>query len=112
MTTANPAIKLDAYIVDVLMRDLAGHDRTPAAFLVFLLLWRRTREARTPTSVRLSHQQIADDTGLSKSAVQQALRILHRRGLVKSKRRHRTDIPEHSTHRPWMKNDPPTRSKD
>lgn len=102
-TAANTPIRIDAYLVDVLMRDLAGHDRSPAAFLVFLFLWRRTRADRVAVSARLSHQEIADETGLSKSAVQQALRVLHRRGLVKSKRRHPTDTPEHATLRPWSK---------
>lgn len=94
--------RLDAYVVDVLLRDLAGHDRSPAAFLVFLLLWRRTYGERA-SSVRLSHREIADETGLSKSAVQRALRILHRRALVKSTRRHQTDTPEHEVRRPWRR---------
>ncbi|MGE3106722.1 MAG: helix-turn-helix domain-containing protein [Phycisphaerales bacterium] len=94
---------LDAYVVDVLMRDLVGHDRSPAAFVVFMLLWRRARAERRPAPVRLSHQQIADESGLSKSAVQQALRILHRRGLVSSTRRHRTDTPAHAVARPWIR---------
>jgi DNA-binding transcriptional MocR family regulator len=84
------------------MRDLAGHDRSPAAFLVYLFLWRGTR-ARSLGAVRLSHREIAEEVGLSKSAVQQALRILHRRGLVKSRQRHRTDTPEHQVMRPWAR---------
>jgi hypothetical protein len=97
---ANTVFRLDSYVVDVLLRDLVGHDRSPAAFLVYLLLWRRTR-GTSAASVRLSHRDLADETGLSKSAVQQALRILHRRALVKSKQRHMTDTPEHSVLRPW-----------
>jgi DNA-binding MarR family transcriptional regulator len=99
---AKPTISVDSYVLDVLMRDLAGHDRSPAAFLVFLLLWRRTR-AISLTAVRLSHREIAEEVGLSKSAVQQALRVLHRRGLVRSKQRHRTDTPEHQVMRPWAR---------
>jgi len=95
-------IPLDSYVVDVLMRDLVGHDRSAAAFLVYLFLWRRTRADSAP-AIRLSHQDIADETGLSKSAVQQALRILHRRSLVKSKQRHRTDTPEHQVVRTWAR---------
>ena len=94
------SFRVDTYVVDVLLRDLAGHDHSPAAFLVYLLLWRQTHGAAAD-SVRLSHQNIADETGLSKSAVQQALRILHRRGLVKSKQRHSTDTPEHVVKRTW-----------
>src|SRR6185369_8119569 len=93
MTAVRDSFRLDHYVVDVLMRDLVGHDRSPAAFIVFLMLWRRGRG--TESGVRLSHREIADETGLSKSAVQHGLRILHRRGLVKSKQRHQTDTPEH-----------------
>lgn len=102
MIAPTGTFRLDAYVVDVLLRDLAGHDRSPAAFLVYLLLWRRTLGERE-RAVRLSHREIADETGLSKSAVQQALRILHRRGLVKSTRRHATDTPEHEVRRTWAR---------
>lgn len=95
-----PSFRVDAYVVDVLLRDLAGHDRSPAAFLVYLLLWRRTKGERVK-GVRLSHRAIAEETGLSRSAVQNALRILHRRGLVRSRRRHETDTPEHRVRRTW-----------
>jgi DNA-binding MarR family transcriptional regulator len=102
MTADSRSFALDEYVVDVLLRDLAGHDRSPAAFLVYLFLWRRTRGEKQ-ASVRLSHREIADETGLSKSAVQQALRVLHRRSLVKSKRRHQTDTPEHQVLRTWTR---------
>ena len=39
------AMALDGYVVDTLMPDLVGHDRQPSAFLVYLLLWRRTHGA-------------------------------------------------------------------
>lgn len=110
MTAADDTFRLDAYVVDVLLRDLAGHDRSPAAFLVFLLLWRRTLGA-AEAAARLSHREIADETGLSKSAVQQALRVLHRRGLVKSIRRHQTDTPEHQVKRPWARPSPARRGR-
>jgi transcription initiation factor IIE alpha subunit len=105
MTAANETFRVDAYVVDVLLRDLAGHDRSPAAFLVYLLLWRRTLGVRG-TAVRMSHREIAQETGMSKSAVQQAFRILHRRGLVKSTQRHQTDTPEHHVKRAWKQNEP------
>jgi DNA-binding MarR family transcriptional regulator len=102
MTAFGGTFPLDTYVVDVLLRDLAGHDRSPSAFLVFLLLWRRTHGEHAPAA-KLSHREIADETGLSKSAVQQALRLLHRRGLVKSSRDHQTDTPEHEVRRPWRR---------
>jgi DNA-binding transcriptional MocR family regulator len=94
------SFRLDEYVVDVLLRDLVGHDHSAAAFIVYLLLWRRTAGERSK-QVRLSHRQIAQETGLSKSAVQHALRILHRRNLVRSERQHDTDTPEHRVMRPW-----------
>ena len=95
-------LRLDRYVTDVLLRDLVGHDHSPAALAVYLFLWSRTVGARAKTA-RLSHQDLADETGLSKSAIQQALRLLHRRQLVTSERRHQTDTPEHTVHRPWRK---------
>jgi hypothetical protein len=58
-------LRLDRYVVDVLMRDLAGHDRRPAAFLVYLHLWAETRGAER-RSMRTSHSRIATSTGLSR----------------------------------------------
>jgi DNA-binding MarR family transcriptional regulator len=102
MTAAGRSFSLDGYVVDVLLRDLVGHDRSPSAFLVFLFLWRRTH-GDGAQSATMSHRQIAEESGLSKSAVQQALRILHRRGLVRSSQRHRTDTPEHRVVRTWAR---------
>jgi hypothetical protein len=36
----------DEYVVDVLMPDLVGHDRRPAAFIVFLFLLRHVTPRR------------------------------------------------------------------
>lgn len=95
-------VRLDRYVTDVLMRDLVGHDHSPAALIVYLFLWSRTFGEKRARA-RLSHQTIAGETGLSKSAVQQALRILHRRRLVDSRRAHLTDTPEHAVLRPWRR---------
>jgi DNA-binding MarR family transcriptional regulator len=96
------SFRLDEYVVDVLLRDLVGHEHSPAAFLVYLFLWRHV-SGRRDKSVRMSHNQIAQDTALSKSAVQRALRVLRRRGLVRSDRRHDTDTPLHTVARPWLR---------
>src|SRR5690348_16114536 len=96
------SFSLDEYVVDVLLRDLVGHDHSPAAFVVYLYLWRRTLGERKKR-VRFSHQDLSEETGLSKSAVQHALRILHRRKLVRSTRQHETDTPEHEALRPWVR---------
>jgi len=91
---------LDPYIVDVLMRDLTGHDRQPSAFLVYLFLWHRTTGSGVRT-VRVSHRAVAEATGLSKSAVQSAIRTLLRRRLLQSQREARTATPEYAVQRPW-----------
>ena len=51
----------------------------------------------------MSHKGIADDTGLSKSAVQAAIRHLNRRKLVRSTRATPTSTPEHHVLRPWAR---------
>lgn len=72
---------IDAYVLDVLMPDLVGHDRRPAAFIVYLFLLRQAALCGRD-AVSLSLQTIATKTGLSKSAVQASLRHLRRRRLL------------------------------
>jgi hypothetical protein len=94
------SLRLDAYVVDVLLPDLVGHDRHPSAFLVYLHLWRKTSGGRRkggPASLR----SIADATGLSKRAVQAALATLARRRLVAVARPTPTAVPVISVLRPW-----------
>jgi DNA-binding MarR family transcriptional regulator len=95
-------VTLDPYILDSLMPDLVGHDRQPSAFLVYLYLYRRAngRVARATTA---SLQQMASDTGLSKSAVQQAIRTLKRRRLVHSRQASPTSAPEYVVATPWVR---------
>jgi hypothetical protein len=93
----NPAIEIDAYIIDVLMRDLVGHDRSPSALLVYLFLWRRTRDGDTQLTLR----QIAEGTGLSKRGVQDAVGHLERRKLLRVTRESITAVPEYAVLRPW-----------
>jgi len=93
---------VDDYVCDVLMRDLVGHDRAPSAFLVYLHLWTRTLGAGAK-SVRMSHQMVADATGLSKSAVQGGMQCLLRRQLVRIHRDSATAIPEYRLLRPWRR---------
>ena len=95
-------LRLDHYVVDVLMRDLAGHDRRPAAFLVYLHLWAETRGAER-RSTRTSHARIAAATGLSRRAVQNAIALLVRRRLVRVIREHTTAIPEYLVACPWRR---------
>jgi replication initiation and membrane attachment protein DnaB len=91
---------IDGYILDTLMGDLVGHDRTPAAFVVYLFLWKESRRSRR-RRVTVSHRVVADETGLSKSAVQAAMRLLKRRQLLRSHQATRTATPEYEVQRPW-----------
>jgi len=95
-------VLIDDYVLDVLMRDLVGHDHAPSSFLVYLFLWRATAGTR-PRHVRISHAGISDETGLSKSAVQAALRRLNPRRLVRSERETPTSPPLHYLLRPWVR---------
>ena len=52
--------ELDEYVLDVLMRDLVGHDKSPSAFLVYLHIWSQTegrgmesRRAEPPADGRI-----------------------------------------------------------
>ena len=93
-------IPVDDYILDVLMPDLVGHDRQPAAFLVYLYLYRRAQQAHW-RSVAASLRAVADGTGLSKSAVQTAMERLRRRQLIKSRSAYSTATPVHQVLRHW-----------
>jgi DNA-binding MarR family transcriptional regulator len=95
-------IPIDDYVLDVLMPDLVGHDHQPAAFLVYLHLYRAAERLRW-RSVSSSLRQIAEGTGLSKSAVQIALATLRRRQLVDSTRAHATARPQHRVLRHWRR---------
>ncbi len=47
--TTMERLAIDAYVVDVLMPDLVGHDRRPAAFVVYLFLLRQSTKLRRDT---------------------------------------------------------------
>jgi DNA-binding transcriptional ArsR family regulator len=100
MPRTKALIPVEDYVLDVLMRDLTGHDKHPAAFIVFLHLYALAARRRW-RSVPVSLRDIADSTGLSKSAVQTALDVLRRRELVITRRKHRTATPEHRVLRHW-----------
>jgi DNA-binding MarR family transcriptional regulator len=95
-------VTFDAYITDTLMRDLIGHDKKPSAFVVYLFFWSRTSGMRRRV-LAVSLQEIADETGLSKSAVQASLRLLKRRRLVRAERDSATSRPRYHVLRPWVR---------
>jgi hypothetical protein len=59
---------VDPYVIDVLMRDLVGHDRRPASFLVYLLL--TAEQLRRGGPVEISYEELAENAGISKSSAQ------------------------------------------
>jgi DNA-binding transcriptional ArsR family regulator len=94
------SFRMDRYVVDVLLRDLVAHDRSPSTFLVYLFLAVNCGSARAG-KVSMSLAEIADRTGLSKRAVQTALLRLRRRHLITSTQERRTATPVHAVLRPW-----------
>jgi|SRR4051812_31311380 len=95
-------IPIDDYVIDVLLRDIVGHDRQPASYLVYLYLYGQAARQKwkpVPGSLRA----LADATGLSKSAVQTALENLRRRELVTTSTSHSTAVPQHRVLRHWRR---------
>jgi hypothetical protein len=93
-------IPIDDYVLDVLMRDLVGHDQKPAAYLVYLNLYSQAaRNKWRPVSTSL--RTLADATGLSKSIIQVALAHLRRRQLIATAADHATATPRHRVLRHW-----------
>jgi hypothetical protein len=95
--TAMPTI--DDYVIDVLMRDLVGHDRKPAAFLVYL--WLGSEQARRGGEVGVSYEEMAESIGISKSSAQAAVRWLVRRKLLTVKKETVTATPDYTVRSPW-----------
>jgi DNA-binding MarR family transcriptional regulator len=100
MTPSRRALPVDAYVVDVLLRDLVGHDQHPAAFLVYLHLYFSAAQSRWKP-VALSLRDLADATGLSRSAVQVAMKRLRSRELIRTAAAHATATPRHAVLRHW-----------
>jgi hypothetical protein len=93
---------VDSYVVDVLMPDLVGHDRKPAAFVVYLCLLCESEQRRS-TALPLSLQEIAARTGLAKSTVQSAIRHLKRRRLIDPTLASTTADPVRRIVKPWLR---------
>jgi hypothetical protein len=106
---------LERYVTEVLMRDLVAHDHLPSAFLIYLFLRGRAtadqtheRSARRRMHpVTISVRGLAAETGLAKSVVQTALKVLQRRELLRVDSRKRTGQPARAASyqvlRPWRK---------
>lgn len=101
MTVRTAAI--DRYVVDTLLRDVVGHDHRPSAFLVYLYLATRHEHPRGRGAVQLSHAELARAVGLSRSAVQAAVRHLKRRRLIRIERDSPTATPRYDVLTPWRR---------
>jgi hypothetical protein len=95
-------VAIDDYVLDVLLPDLAGHDRSPAAFLVYLILWTHLFRSER-RAIELSLQSLSAQTGLSKSAVQAAIRLLRNRSLIRVTKASPTAVPQYELIRHWLR---------
>ena len=91
--------KLDPYITNVLLRDLVGHDRRPASFLVYI--WFTAEQQRSASAVSISYQELAESIGISKSSAQSAVGWLVRRRLLAVTKTTVTATPEYKVLTPW-----------
>ena len=100
MLFSRSVVPVDAYVFDVLLRDLVGHDKQPSAFMVYAFLYGRAARTRW-RPVAASLRELAVKTAVSKSAIQSALVNLRRRELIRTEQIHPTATPLHSVLRPW-----------
>ena len=92
-------VKLDEYVLDSLMRDLVGHDRKPASYLVYL--WLAAEQQRQNKAVSVSYSDLAESVGVSKSSAQAAVAWLIHRKLISSSKATVTATPTYSVQTPW-----------
>ena len=92
---------IDDYVIDVLMRDLVGHDKRPVSFLVYL--WLAVEQQRKGTAIQISYQELAESIGVSKSSVQSAVGHLVRRKLLLMSKATVTATPRYNVQSPWKK---------
>jgi hypothetical protein len=100
---------LDDYVFDVLMRDLVGHDRKPASYLVYL--WLAAEQRRREDAVQISYQDLAENIGISKSAAQAAAGWLVKRKLLAVSKESVTAAPKYAVLTPWRNAIAGTRSQ-
>jgi hypothetical protein len=91
--------KLDLYVTDILLRDLVGHDRRPASFLVYI--WLAAEQQRHASTVTISYQDLAESIGISKSSAQSAVAWLIRRKLLAATKPTVTATPSYKVLTPW-----------
>lgn len=89
----------DDYVIEVLMRDLVGHDRKPVSFLVYL--WLAAEQERRKGPVQVSYEELAESIGISKSSAQAAVRWLRGRKLLTTSKPTATAMQKYSVCTPW-----------
>ena len=92
-------IQLDDYVLDDLMRDLVGHDRRPATYLVYV--WLAAEQQRRKQPVVISYSELAESTGLSKTSAQAAVGWLVRRRMPSVTKQNVTATPSYMIQTPW-----------
>lgn len=95
-------MRIDLYLIDTLMRDLVTHSRSPAAFLVYLQLYRHTHGVGRE-SVAMSHATLAEWIGISKRSVQMAVAHLAERRLIRRRRAKATTVTVYTVLTPWIR---------
>lgn len=98
-TPVYPSTAIDDYVIDVLMRDLVGHDHRPVAFLVYLSL--SVEQKRKNAAIQISYQELAENIGVSKSSVQSAISWLAKRRLLAAEKENATAVPRYTILTPW-----------
>jgi hypothetical protein len=91
--------EIDAYVFHTLMADLVSHDRRPSAFLTYVAIWSAGEGKR----VALSYSDLAERTGLSKRAAQDAVAHLMRRELIECTKTGATETPRYRPLTPWQR---------
>lgn len=99
LSVAIAMLSLDDYVVEVLMRDLVGHDRRPVCFLVYL--WLAAEQRRRNGVVQVGYRELAECIGVSKSSVQAGVSWLIRRKLLAASKDNATATPRYTILSPW-----------
>jgi len=94
---AMTATPIDNFFFDKLLRELH-----PSDALVYLVIWRQSYGAGTPT-VKISTGDLAQYTGLSMTTVQTSVKALLKAKLLARQRESATAITEYQAKRPWRK---------
>jgi predicted regulator of amino acid metabolism with ACT domain len=105
-------ISIDDYVIDVLMRDLVGHDRRVVSFLVYLwIAGEQGKEQRQGNGVEVSYRQLAESIGVSRSSAQAAVGWLVKRKLLARSKKTVTATPRYKVLTPWRDYERRTRGR-